>query len=398
MAKGRTRAARFPMFLQQGLSQRSERRGGFEGNRRAAEGVAEAKMLGMKLEPRGGGALTVEWVAENRVAEREAVDPELVSTAGQRNETQARRAGLAREDVPVRDGLPATCVTDHLLRPIRPVRGEPQVDAAVILSHLAGDARDVALANLAPFELPPEMAMRKGGAGEDHQAGCVPVQPVDEPCVGISAANPRLDAVLRTRGLGRDGMQAGGLVDDDEGCIEIEEAQRAEPGRLIHVKAHGRIACHGRMTTVGSRAMYKHILVPIDLGHDEVGDHILKVAQFLAGPSGKVSVLSVLEPVPGYVANYIPRDVADKSREDARQRLEAKASASGIQAEIVLRTGNAANEILEEAREAGCDAIVIGSHRPDYRDYFIGSTAARVVRHASCTVVVERTGSLTPKH
>jgi universal stress protein F len=143
--------------------------------------------------------------------------------------------------------------------------------------------------------------------------------------------------------------------------------------------------------------MYRHVLVPSDLGHADVGDHILKVAKFLAGPAGKVSVLSVLEPVPGYVANYIPREVSDKSREESRQRLEEKVRAAGLSAEVVLRTGNAANEILEEVRETGCDAVVIGSHRPDYRDYFIGSTAARVVRHATCTVVVERTGPLTPK-
>ena len=44
---------------------------------------------------------------------------------------------------------------------------------------------------------------------------------------------------------------------------------------------------------------------------------------------------------------------------------------------------------LEEA-EASADAIVIASHRPDLSDYLLGSTAARVVRHAQCTVLVLR--------
>jgi universal stress protein F len=136
--------------------------------------------------------------------------------------------------------------------------------------------------------------------------------------------------------------------------------------------------------------MYRHVLVPVDLGHGDVGQHILKVARTLAGESGRVTLLSVLEAVPAYVANYIPSTVAEKSREESRQQLAALAQSAGVQADILLRTGNAPNEILDEARELGCDAIIIGSHRPDYRDYFIGSTAARVVRHAPCTVVVER--------
>jgi universal stress protein F len=136
--------------------------------------------------------------------------------------------------------------------------------------------------------------------------------------------------------------------------------------------------------------MYNHVLVPVDLGHGDVGRHILMVARALVGDSGRISLLSVLEAVPAYVANYIPAAVADKSREESRQQLAALAQAAGVEADVLLRTGNAPIEILEEARELGCDAIIIGSHRPDYRDYFIGSTAARVVRHAPCTVIVER--------
>lgn len=136
--------------------------------------------------------------------------------------------------------------------------------------------------------------------------------------------------------------------------------------------------------------MYRHVLVPIDPAHGEVGSHILRVARGLVDEGGRIRILTVLEPVPSYVANYLPPNVGEESRREARERLAALAAAAGIEAEIVLRTGHAPSEIIEEAREAGCDAIVLGSHRPDFRDYFIGSTAARVVRHAPVTVVVER--------
>ena len=60
------------------------------------------------------------------------------------------------------------------------------------------------------------------------------------------------------------------------------------------------------------------------------------------------------------------------------------------EATLELRDGAASAVILEEAERLDADAIVLGSHRPSFGDYLIGSTAARVVRHAQCTVVVER--------
>jgi len=36
------------------------------------------------------------------------------------------------------------------------------------------------------------------------------------------------------------------------------------------------------------------------------------------------------------------------------------------------------------------DLIVIASHRPGLKDYFLGSTAGRVVRHSPCAVHVIR--------
>ena len=42
------------------------------------------------------------------------------------------------------------------------------------------------------------------------------------------------------------------------------------------------------------------------------------------------------------------------------------------------------------AEDDKVDLIIIASHKPGLQDYFLGSTAARVVRHASCSVLVVR--------
>ena len=36
------------------------------------------------------------------------------------------------------------------------------------------------------------------------------------------------------------------------------------------------------------------------------------------------------------------------------------------------------------------DLIVIGAHKPDFKDYLLGPNAARVVRHSHCSVHVVR--------
>jgi universal stress protein F len=136
--------------------------------------------------------------------------------------------------------------------------------------------------------------------------------------------------------------------------------------------------------------MYTNILVPVDLAHGDVGAHTLGLARKIGGPEAQVTVLHVLDSVPSFVAAQIPRSALDAHWTEAREKVTALAHAIDKDAKVVIRQGSAANAILEEAEALGADAIVLGSHRPDLRDYLIGSTAARVVRHAQCSVVVDR--------
>jgi nucleotide-binding universal stress UspA family protein len=137
--------------------------------------------------------------------------------------------------------------------------------------------------------------------------------------------------------------------------------------------------------------MYRSILVPIDPAHGEVGQRIIRLAKLLAGGNGRVTLLTVLEPIPSFVSAYIPEGTLESNRNAAADRLRAMAEREGLKtATLELRDGAPSAVILEEAERLDADAIVLGSHRPSFGDYLIGSTAARVVRHAQCTVVVER--------
>jgi nucleotide-binding universal stress UspA family protein len=139
--------------------------------------------------------------------------------------------------------------------------------------------------------------------------------------------------------------------------------------------------------------MIKTILVPIDIAQMEAGAAALELARDLAKTHGcKFILLNVLEPVPGYVAAEILSSIHETAPSDAAARLNEIISEHGLPdtAEVVVREGHPSTEILEFAKETGADLIVIASHDPDLVDYFLGSVAARVVRHAHCSVLVAR--------
>jgi nucleotide-binding universal stress UspA family protein len=132
--------------------------------------------------------------------------------------------------------------------------------------------------------------------------------------------------------------------------------------------------------------MYAHVLVAVDFEHEGIGEHLVELGRLLAGGGGKVTLLHVVQALPSYVAIQAPGDVVEAHRKEAEARLAALAGGGAA----LTAHGHPAATILDEAKRLGCDAIVMGSHRPGLGDFLLGSTAARVVRHAACTVVVDR--------
>ena len=136
--------------------------------------------------------------------------------------------------------------------------------------------------------------------------------------------------------------------------------------------------------------MYSTIIVPIDLSQETKGRRILDLATRLGGDGARIILANILEELPGYVAIELPAGLMDQSRADAEAKLKAIAADAGVKAEITVRVDHPGNEILELAEDTKADLIIVASHRPGLQDYFIGSTAGRVVRHANCSVLVTR--------
>lgn len=135
--------------------------------------------------------------------------------------------------------------------------------------------------------------------------------------------------------------------------------------------------------------MYKNVLVPVAIDHGPNTEAALRIARKLCDAGGKITALTVIEAIPSFVLAELPDGQMQRNIDLTREALQEEVSAiQGADVEVII--GHAGRSILEYAEENGVDCIVIASHQPGLQDYFLGSTAARVVRHAHCAVHVVR--------
>ena len=136
--------------------------------------------------------------------------------------------------------------------------------------------------------------------------------------------------------------------------------------------------------------MFKTVLIPIDLSHAEAGKEMIGAAKRIGGEDVQIILINVVEDIPTYVAAELPSGIIEKSKERAREALEEMVREANVQASVEVRSGQTHRAILAAAEERNVDLIVVASHRPGLQDFLLGSTAARVVRHATCSVLVKR--------
>jgi nucleotide-binding universal stress UspA family protein len=139
----------------------------------------------------------------------------------------------------------------------------------------------------------------------------------------------------------------------------------------------------------------RRILCPVDFSdHSRRAlDHAIAIARWY---KSTVTVLHVFSPAP--VASFGPGPVVFEpivlTSVDRDQLLaDTKAFADTenvpeVALEAVVREGNTAGEILEQATSMKADLLVIGTHgRSGFERVVLGSVAERVLRKASCPVM-----------
>lgn len=133
----------------------------------------------------------------------------------------------------------------------------------------------------------------------------------------------------------------------------------------------------------------KSILIPVAIDHEPMVARKIALARNMLAPGGQITLLTVLEKIPGFAAEFVTVKSENHLTQRIREKLEAVAEgASDI--DCLVTTGKPGLSVPEVARDIGADLIIVGAHNPTAVDYFLGSTAARVARRAPCSVYILR--------
>lgn len=141
--------------------------------------------------------------------------------------------------------------------------------------------------------------------------------------------------------------------------------------------------------------MYQNILVPVDLSDKHSWRKALPVAIRLAETfEARLNLVTV---VPGFplpiVGQHFPDDFEPKIKEQAAKQLKefaAEQVPGAVRCKRIIAEGKIYQEILRAAEAVKADLIVMGSHRPELKDFLLGPNAQKVVHHADCSVMVVR--------
>ena len=147
----------------------------------------------------------------------------------------------------------------------------------------------------------------------------------------------------------------------------------------------------------GALATVKKILVPIDRsGYKE---QILAFATSLGKAWGaEITAIHVIDPgrgVPGGRVKEKEQEREEEAKREAEallvQSVDPLAQKEGVNIEVVEESDSVAKSIIGYAKKNNMDVIVIGTKgMTAVEDFFLGSVANNVIRHAHCSVFAIR--------
>lgn len=137
--------------------------------------------------------------------------------------------------------------------------------------------------------------------------------------------------------------------------------------------------------------MYKHILFAADLTEDT--DYLVaKVRDVCKLTGAKLSLIHVVEPLPGYSYAYLGiEDIEGQLINEARQAIEKLGENLKVpQTDQFIEVGPTKTKILKVAEDVHADLIMCGSHGRHGLSLLLGSTANAILHGAKCDVLTVR--------
>jgi len=147
-------------------------------------------------------------------------------------------------------------------------------------------------------------------------------------------------------------------------------------------------------TRISGASDLKRILVPVDFSpaSNNAVEHARRLSAFTGA---ELIFLHVVVPDAPFGCADLPAICANHLKENAEENLRSLVrtprNGADPRARSMIRWGLPAHEVVEEAKDADVDLIVIATHGyTGWKHFCIGSTAEKVVRAAPCPVLVVR--------
>jgi len=138
---------------------------------------------------------------------------------------------------------------------------------------------------------------------------------------------------------------------------------------------------------------FKRILVAID-GSESSDRALAKAIELAQLAHATLTALAIEGPLPAYAATIGEVDEVKREKDLFFNALAAtakeQAERAGIDIDVEVRPGHAAEVISDFAGTGGYDLVVLGHRGHFLRDHLLGSTADRVAEHAPCPAMIVR--------
>ncbi len=138
---------------------------------------------------------------------------------------------------------------------------------------------------------------------------------------------------------------------------------------------------------------FERILVAID-GSECSNRAFTKALELAMLAKAQLTALAVEGPLPAYAATIGEVDEVKREKDIYFNALAIRATQqaeqAGLDIDVEVRPGHAAELISQVATEGSYDLVVLGHRGHFLRDHLLGSTAERVAQHAPCPVMIVR--------
>lgn len=141
--------------------------------------------------------------------------------------------------------------------------------------------------------------------------------------------------------------------------------------------------------------MYEKILIPTDGSEtaEFAAEHAIGLAKGIGAKLIAVYVIDVsaFAGIPTEAVWESMKGILEDEGRKSLEQIEMLAKEANVESETLVVEGSPGDEIVKAAEERGVDLIIMGTAgRTGIDKFLLGSVSEKVVRHASCPVMVVR--------